>query len=380
MKKIGKEVLFITTSTTNPRNGESTFIRLLDGGIIHAFTDYYGDSWVDEATARISAVVSYDEGESWGEKFVLLQKDDNDQNNMSPSLIRGKDGALHLIYLRKAVKDGRGITCMPMIRRSEDDGKTWSEAISCADRDGYYCTINDVITESKSGRIYLPASYHGTSYINGRFEKAEGDSENAVIRIFYSDDYVTWHSCEGEIRSPFIDRIGFAEPGIMELDDGRLWCWFRTAYGFQYEAFSTDGGKSWTEPKPNFNFTSPDAPMRVKRVGDKLLAVFNPIPMNAVTNATEVWESAKRTPLVCAVSSDGFATFDCSGKTLGNGELKGFRSKILTIEDDNTNSFCYPAIFETRDGVLISYYHSNNTPVCLNSTKITKVTFDEIEF
>lgn len=381
MKKLGREVLFIGTSANNPRNGESTFARLKDGGILHAYTEYYGTSWVDHAVARICGVISYDEGETWGDRFILLEKDEEAQNIMSPSLFRMKDGRLGLVYLRKTEPEQNAIICMPMFRSSSDDGKTWSEAIPCTDRVGYYCTINDVITETKSGRIYVPASYHGTIYhpAGGKFEKADGDRENAVIRVFYTDDYITWHDCEGQIESPFYDKVGFAEPGVIELEDGRLWCWFRTAYGFQYEAFSEDSGKTWTAPKPNFHFTSPDAPMRVKRVGNHLLAVFNPVPFNAVTNIFELWQSAKRTPLVGIASKDGFATFDSSGKTLANGELKNFTSRLFAIDDDKDCSYCYPAIFEVKDGVLISYYHSNNTSVCLNCTKITKVTFDEIE-
>ena len=34
---------------------------------------------------------------------------------------------------------------------------------------------------------------------------------------------------------------------------------------------------------------------------------------------------------------------------------------------------------ETEDGFLVAYYHSNGTGVCLNSTKITKITYNEIE-
>ena len=38
MKKIGHEVLFLGTSENNPRNGEGTFVRLADGGILYAYT------------------------------------------------------------------------------------------------------------------------------------------------------------------------------------------------------------------------------------------------------------------------------------------------------------------------------------------------------
>ena len=43
MKKIGKEVLFLSTSEENPRNGEGCFIKAKDGRIMFVFTQYYGD-------------------------------------------------------------------------------------------------------------------------------------------------------------------------------------------------------------------------------------------------------------------------------------------------------------------------------------------------
>ena len=72
MKKIGKEVLFLTASKDNPRNGEGTFARLINGSIIAAYTQYYGDDWQNHAKARICVVYSYDEGESWSDPVVLL--------------------------------------------------------------------------------------------------------------------------------------------------------------------------------------------------------------------------------------------------------------------------------------------------------------------
>ena len=55
MKKIGKEVLFLSTHKNNPRNGEGSLIRLKDGRIMYAYTDYYGTEGDAPATARISA-------------------------------------------------------------------------------------------------------------------------------------------------------------------------------------------------------------------------------------------------------------------------------------------------------------------------------------
>ena len=62
-----------------------------------------------------------------------------------------------------------------------------------------------------------------------------------------------------------------------------------------------------------------------------------------------------------------------------NGGFKPFVNNCYLLEDDTTNSYCYPAIIEVEDGFLVAYYHSGNTDVCLNCTKIIKVRFDEIQ-
>jgi len=101
MKHIGCEVLFLPAGEGNPRNGESTMIRLKNGSILFAYTQYYGTSWEDHATARLAACISEDEGESWSAPFAIIEKDEAAQNIMSPSLVRMPGGDLGIIYLRK---------------------------------------------------------------------------------------------------------------------------------------------------------------------------------------------------------------------------------------------------------------------------------------
>ena len=147
MKKIGKEVLFLRTSEGNPRNGEGTFARLKDGSILHVYTQYYGESWIDEATARLAAVVSTDEGETWSDPYVILQNDKDSRNYMSPSLLRLPNGKLGLFFLRKVVSDegevgvgGERILCMPVFAYSEDEGKPGATTFSAP-------TSRDIIAE-----------------------------------------------------------------------------------------------------------------------------------------------------------------------------------------------------------------------------------------
>ena len=75
MKQIGKEVCFLKTGIKNPRNGECSFLRLRDGRIMCVYTKYYGDDWTDHAIARLEAIYSSDEGESWSESSILIEKD-----------------------------------------------------------------------------------------------------------------------------------------------------------------------------------------------------------------------------------------------------------------------------------------------------------------
>lgn len=377
MRKIGREVHFLFTSKQNPRNGEGTFIRLKDGSIMYAFTEYYGENWEDDATARISACCSYDEGETWGDKFILFPKDEGAQNNMTANLIRMSNGDLGIIYLRKAEVPGKGVSCMPVFRRSADEGRTWSDFIYCTDEAGYYCPFNGSALKLRSGRILMPVSYHGS--VRG----TKDDSLSAyggIARILYTDDDgESWKAMEHIFTGPWKDRRGLAEPSVYEHEDGTLWIWFRTTYGFQYQSVSLDGGETWSEVMPNFYFTSPDAPMQIRRTGPFTAAIFNPIPYYAGNPRREFWDSPKRTPLACSISKMDGVDFSSNDLRAKDGGLASLEKGLFYLEDDLSNSFCYPSLFEGPDYFLAAYYCSNDTPVCLNCTRITKVMYSEIE-
>lgn len=381
MKKLGHETLFLPTGVRNPRNGESTFTRLTDGRILFAYTQYTDTDWEDHAEARICGCYSSDEGESWTAPTVLIEKAPEAQNIMSPSIFLMQNGQLGIVYLRKDVNEEGYVTCMPVFSVSNDNGHTWSKAVYCTDELGYYCVINDGCMIDRSGRIWVPMSHHGQSYdAFGRGGHESTKYHGGTIRFTFSDDNgKTWAPMPAVIRSPYEDAVGLAEPGIYEYEDGKLWMYCRTAYGFQYQSFSIDRGETWSAPAPNFCFTSPDSPMRIKRVGPYTAAVFNPIPFSCMYRAAEAWGSPKRTPLICTISHDDGHSFDTTGKTPVSGHLRAFQDTCYFLEDDQTESYCYPSIFETSDGFLVSYYHSNGTLICLNSSRITKVYFSEIE-
>ncbi len=372
MKQIGKEVLFIRTGPGNPRNGESAFARLKDGRIMFAYTEYYGNSHDDDATAHLCACFSGDEGESWTAPELIVEKDETAKNIMSPSLVRMNNGDLGILYLRNEIMPDGVPVCMPAFRRSADEGKTWSGQHICEIPEGYYCGVNDTALRLKSGRILYPASCHGLRY--GGDTRQPGD-----VRFIYSDDDgASWSVLPAVLKTLYGDSVGFAEPGVYEHEDGTLWCWFRSPYGFQYHSHSSDGGVSWDPPEPNFCFTSPDSPMRVKRVGRYVAALFNPLPFSCTRDDAEAWGSPKRTPIVCSFSDNDGHSFGDRGRTSWNGQLRQFIDSSYLLETDLSESYCYPAVLETKDGLLVSYYHSGGTGFCLNCSKIVKICFDEI--
>ena len=361
MKKIGREVAFLKTGAQNQRNGEGSFARLNDRSIIHVYTEYFGDSHEDDATARLAYIISRDEGESWSESKVLLHRDERAQNYMSVSLVRLPNGELGMHFLRKEIlrgSDGEDVVCMPMFCYSSDEGKSWSEPVTCIDRRGYYCGINDGILLQRSGRLLMPMS---------------SDPEATVYVVASEDFGRSWYTLCGPITLPFANfPSGLEEPGIYEHENGELWLYFRTFLGYQYESRSNDNGRTWSVAIPNLYFSSPDAPMRVKRLGEYTVAAFNPSSCNCLS------ASNARRPLVCAVSKDDGISFGDFTDFTTSAKMKKFASRLYAVEDDPANTYCYPSMIEVEGGFLMAYYHSEGDSFPLRATKIVKISFEEI--
>ena len=358
--KSGKEVLFLRINDEVRRNGEGAFIRLCDGRIMYAYTEFVG-GWNDHSRANIMAVFSNDEGETWSEKRLLIEADDSAGNYMSISLMTMQNGDIGLFYLRK---NKESTTCIPYLVTSRDNGDTWSVPTKCASLEAYHVTNNDRVVRLRNGDIMLPVNLHPYADSQDGFS-AKGKISRLGQMGFYKscDDGKTWSlTCEF-VRLPGEEKstTGLQETGLYEFEDGKLWAWSRTDFGFQYECFSEDGGKTWSTPLPNTFFSSPTSPMQVKKVGKYTLAVFNPIPAYNTRECANTWG---RSPFVCAISVDDGKTF----------------TKIFQLEDDLENGYCYPAIFEAKDGVLFAYYHSDGVRgMVLTSNMVKKVYFSEIE-
>jgi len=300
------DVLTLSTGVNNPRNSEGDFITLKDGRILYIYSHYTGDSADDHGYAFLAGRFSSDQGKTWTTEDVKIVDQEGMMNVMSVSLLRMHNGNIALFYLRKnSISD-----CIPMMRISDDEAKTWSEPRPCiTDKDGYFVLNNNRVIQLKNGRLMMAVALHKTP-ADSIF------SQVGRIWTYFSDDDGTTWKAGAEVANP--GNIVIQEPGLIELKNGDILLFARTMEGVQYFSWSKDNGATWSAAQPG-NLKSPCSPASIARLpgtGD-LLVVWN-------DNGTD----QKRTPLNIAFSKDE-----------GNNWIQ---NKIL--ERDPQGSYCYTAI------------------------------------
>ena len=321
-----KIVLYLNTGNDNPRNTEGDFITLKNGRILFIYSHFTGSSFHDESPAHLAGRFSDDGGKTWSKEDFTVVENEGNMNVMSVTLLRLQNGNIALFYLRKnSLED-----CIPLMRISTDEAKTWSSPITCiTDKKGYFVLNNDRVIQLKNGRLLMPVSLHKTPDDNTWNGKGK-------IFTYYSDDNgITWH-CGAEAPNP--SGVITQEPGVIELKDGTIMMFIRASGGFQQLSWSKDQGQTWS-PMVTSNIPSPVSPASMARIpstGDLLLVWNNNDGSNPQTKD-------QRNPLTMAVSKD-------EGKSWEN---------ITNIEYRPDGYYCYVAIHFTKKNVLLGYYTVN---------------------
>lgn len=336
--------LRIAPGDNNPRNSEGDFITLKDGRILFVYSRYFGTSSDDHATAYLAGRFSSDGGKTWTQDDQVIVEKEGDMNVMSVSLLRLKSGEIALFYLRKNSTSD----CIPMMRISTDEAKTWSDPITCImDKKGYFVLNNDRVIQMKDGRLLMAVALHQTPEENVWHN-------DAVLYSYYSDDNgKTWTS-SAAVANP--DSITMQEPGVVELNNGDVMMIIRASPGVQYAAYSKDRGQTWSPAAPTA-IKSPLSPATIQRIpstGD-LLMVWN---NNGGEDSTM---KGKRTPLTIAISKD-------EGKTWLH---------TKNIETDPDGWYCYIAMEFVDNEVLLGYCAgSQSQKTHLSVTDIKRVPLD----
>jgi hypothetical protein len=310
------------TSPLNPRNGEGAIVGLRESRLLLGWTRFTGGR-DDHSAADIFGRVSEDGGYTWGESF-LLQENVGAQNVMSVGFLRLRSGDLLFGY---AIKHHVSQDCRYYVRRSADEGASWSNPVLATPEEGYFVVNNDRLVQTSTGRLLVPVA------------KAVDERYHSVSACFYSDDEgITWQ------RGPeYIDLsgvVGLQEPGIIECADGSLWMYMRTDHGTIYASRSYDDGVSWSAAEPT-ELVAPISPATAKRLpgSDDILMIYNDrraVPFDSDWHSQFNW----RTPLSSAVSGD-------CGRTWQHHKL---------VEQDRHKSYCYTSITFLGDATLLTFY------------------------
>lgn len=105
---------------------------------------------------------------------------------------------------------------------------------------------------------------------------------------------------------------GAVEPTVVELSDGRLWMIMRTSQDRHYQAFSSDGGLTWSESEPSRFYGTITMPT-IGRLSDGRLIFFwcNTTPLPELATANGVWDDVftNRDATHVAISDDDGATW-----------------------------------------------------------------------
>lgn len=383
---LGKIVCELIPTKDNARNSEGAFLELKDGRIIYAYSRYEAGCH-DHDPSNIYGVFSSDGGETFGEPILIKSAESAGAHNlMSVSLIRMSNGDVGLFYLQKenvnidggskyiargnanvTAENYAKVICMPYLIRSSDEGKTWSSPICCIKEKGYYTVNNDRIIILRSGRILMPVA-------KLRFDAPYGTA-GTIMLVASDDDGFSWHTAAKDIELPvnlWHETKSFnkcpMEPGIVQLDDGTVWCFIRTKLDRQYEMLSTDDGNTWSVPNPS-RFSSSNSPMSAKKLSDgKIFVLWNPIQrfFDRQYKGEYIKTKWSRTPMAYALLEN-----DC-GEFISAGDL----------EDDRERGFCYAAIHETASGDLLLGYCAGDVPNdgdWLNRIRIRKIYRHELD-
>jgi predicted neuraminidase len=199
-----------------------------------------------------------------------------------------------------------------MLKTSTDDGETWSSARRLPD--GILGPVKNKPAQLPGGDLLCGSSTEGDGGWRVHFERT-------------SDFGVTWTS-SGPVNDG--TTIGAIQPSLLFHPDGRLQAIGRTRNDKLFDIWSADGGATWGRMSLG-ELPNPDSGTDAVTLRDgRQLLVYN---HNVRTGS----RNKGRSPLNVAVSADG----------------KNWSAALVLEDDPNApNGFAYPAVIQTRDGLI----------------------------
>lgn len=217
----------------------------------------------------------------------------------NPVLFQPATGPLYLFYkVGPTPRDWWG-----MVMTSADQGRTWSAPTRLAD---------GILGPIKNKPVQLP----GGDILSGASTEHDG------WRVHFErsrDGGRTWTATAAINDGVAIPAI---QPSILSHRDGRLQALGRTRSGKLFDTWSSDQGHTWS-PLTLVDLPNPSAGTDAVTLRDgRQLLVYNHTPRG-------------RSPLNIAISEDG----------------RQWQAAAV-IEDTPGSEFSYPAVIQTRDGLI----------------------------
>jgi len=341
------------------RSGEGSAVELKDGRLLLMYTAFRNDGHADHSPAEIWACLSADAGRMWSEPSVTFQAPEGAINVMSPSLRRLADGRIGCVF---AVKWDT-THCVPFWTSSLDEGETWAEPRAMTAEVGYFCINNDRLIQLRDGSLVMPYAQHKGIVRFANDKELLKEWLNAWCGILHSrDGGETWEMPDTarryekewnvppdplclESMPPLEQRAVrekydvLQEPGVIELQDGRLMMWARSLSHI-FHSFASDKDGPWSHYMaiPGMNVSC--SPQTIKRVPltDDLVMLYNDrgeIPFGSPS-------FQDRTPLSVALSKDEGQSWQ----------------KVKALEPDTSKNYCYAGLLFFGGKFLATYYES----------------------
>lgn len=317
-----------------------------DGAILCAYASASG-----RVLDRIQAVRTDDAGKTWSQPVNVMEAPAGGYIADPNILVLGKRATVFATF----VPDTK-----PALSRSEtwssvseDGGRTWGPRVRIP-----------LARRYTSGKVHGPVTLaDGTIAMGYSWDvpaekgKPAGEEHRMFARagvLRSKDRGATW-TPGGDIA--INEPMGADEPALVVLRNGDLFAVVRTGGPRPYEVRSTDGGQSWSEPKPS-RFVGHNSPSALLRLRDGAIL--------------RVWDHSdkNRFPLVAAVSVDECNTWTAP-RTITEPAVdeRGHRS---------FQTAAYPSIAQARDGtVLVVWWETGAFGSRIGFARFSRVWLDQ---
>lgn len=269
---------------------------------------------------------SDDRGETWSDAAAVVEPEAENIRAFDPEIFTTADGRLILFWSQSYSPENRkicdirgGVFFSELLNyNAEPANWIWSKSYRIADG-----IMLNKPTLLANGNYALPISVWRKNFVG-----ANENIVNSGTKMYITADNFKTFKEYGKCLMPQKEAT-FDEHSIIEKKDGSLWMIIRSKHG-NHESFSTDGGKTWTEPVKS-SIPGPNSRLSIRRLKSSKLLLINHLP--------PIDESEYIRNRLAAMLSDD------DGKTW-------YGNLMLDVRDNVS----YPDCFEGEDGFIYVVY------------------------